>query len=55
MWGQDELGRLCVGAAVGVTTDTMDRVSALVAAGVDIITVDTAHGHSEEFLKLSRL
>ena len=48
---KDELGRLCVGAAVGVTTDTMDRVSALVAAGVDIITVDTAHGHSEGVLK----
>ena len=48
---KDELGRLRVGAAVGVTADTMDRVSALVAAGVDIITVDTAHGHSAGVLK----
>ena len=36
---------------MGVTDDTMDRVSALVTAGVDIITVDTAHGHSEGVLK----
>jgi IMP dehydrogenase len=48
---KDELGRLRVGAAVGVTADTIDRVSALVGAGVDIITVDTAHGHSEGVLK----
>jgi IMP dehydrogenase len=44
---KDELGRLRVGAAVGVTADTMNRVEALVNSGVDIITVDTAHGHSE--------
>jgi IMP dehydrogenase len=43
---KDEFGRLRVGAAVGVTKDTMDRVDALVAANVDVITVDTAHGHS---------
>lgn len=43
---KDDLGRLRVGAAVGVTMDTMDRVEALVESGVDIITVDTAHGHS---------
>lgn len=43
---KDEMGRLRVGAAVGVTPDTMDRVDALVDSGVDIITVDTAHGHS---------
>lgn len=48
---KDELGRLRVGAAVGVTPDTMDRVEALVHAGVDIITVDTAHGHSDGVLK----
>ena len=47
---KDDLGRLRVGAAVGVTTDTMDRVDALVSAGVDIITVDTAHGHSQGVL-----
>lgn len=47
---KDELGRLRVGAAVGVTGDTMDRVEALVNAGVDVITVDTAHGHSQGVL-----
>ncbi len=44
---KDEHGRLRVGAAVGVTPDTLDRVSALVKAGVDVITIDTAHGHSK--------
>jgi IMP dehydrogenase len=48
---KDESGRLMVGAAVGVTSDTMDRVSALRKAGVDVICVDTAHGHSENVLK----
>ncbi len=48
---KDELGRLRVGAAVGVTADTLERVDALVTAGVDIITVDTAHGHSDGVLK----
>jgi IMP dehydrogenase len=43
---KDSLGRLRVGAAVGVTADTLERVQALVAAGVDVIIVDTAHGHS---------
>ncbi len=43
---KDELGRLLCGAAVGVTSDTMERVKALVEAGVDVITVDSAHGHS---------
>lgn len=43
---KDEHGRLLVGAAVGVTVDTVERVDALVAAGVDVITIDTAHGHS---------
>jgi IMP dehydrogenase len=47
---KDEMGRLRVGAAVGVTPDTMDRVDALVAASVDVITVDTAHGHSQGVL-----
>ncbi|MEX0722686.1 MAG: IMP dehydrogenase [Gracilimonas sp.] len=47
---KDEMGRLRVGAAVGVTPDTMDRVDALVAASVDAITVDTAHGHSQGVL-----
>ncbi|MBC7913955.1 MAG: IMP dehydrogenase, partial [Pyrinomonadaceae bacterium] len=43
---KDEHGRLRVGAAVGVTADTLERVDALVKAGVDVIAMDTAHGHS---------
>ncbi len=43
---KDKQGRLLVGAAVGVTADTMLRVEALVKASVDVIVVDTAHGHS---------
>ncbi|MFQ5797366.1 MAG: IMP dehydrogenase [Bacteroidota bacterium] len=43
---KDKHGRLRVGAAVGVCADTMERVAALVAAGVDVVIVDTAHGHS---------
>ena len=43
---KDEHGRLRCGAAVGIGLDTMERVSALVNAGVDVITVDSAHGHS---------
>jgi len=44
---KDKLGRLRVAAGVGVTADTMQRVDALVAAGVDAIVIDTAHGHSK--------
>ena len=44
---KDAHGRLGVGAAVGVTADTLERVSALVAVGVDVIAIDTAHGHSK--------
>ena len=43
---KDEKGRLRVAAGVGVTNDTMERAQALVAAGVDAIVIDTAHGHS---------
>jgi IMP dehydrogenase len=43
---KDEHGRLRIGAAVGVTADTLERVEALVKAGVDVIAIDTAHGHS---------
>ncbi|MDR5586269.1 IMP dehydrogenase [Clostridium aquiflavi] len=43
---KDQNGRLLCGATVGVTADMMDRVDALVKAKVDVITVDTAHGHS---------
>lgn len=48
---KDQLGRLRVGAAVGTSADTLDRVSALVAAGVDVIVVDTAHGHSKNVIE----
>jgi IMP dehydrogenase len=49
---KDEHGRLRVGAAVGVAADTLERVAALVAAGVDVVVVDTAHGHSEGVLRM---
>ncbi|MES2558758.1 MAG: IMP dehydrogenase [Bacteroidota bacterium] len=48
---KDKHGRLLVGAAVGVTPETQDRILALVKAGVDVITIDTAHGHSAFVLK----
>jgi IMP dehydrogenase len=48
---KDKQGRLLVGAAVGVSEDTMERVAALIKAEVDIIVVDTAHGHSVGVLK----
>ena len=56
---KDGHGRLLAGAAVGVTTDTVQRVEALVAAGVDVVAIDTAHGHSrgviEEVKKIKHL
>lgn len=52
---KDELGRLRVAAAVGVSADTMDRVEALLDTGVDMITVDTAHGHSEGVIDTVRM
>jgi IMP dehydrogenase len=51
---KDEFGRLRVGAAVGVAPDNIDRVTALVNAGVDVITVDTAHGHSKGVIDMVR-
>ena len=50
---KDQLGRLRVGAAVGVTRDTIERTEALQKAGVDVVVVDTAHGHSKFVLELS--
>ncbi|SDX27366.1 inosine-5'-monophosphate dehydrogenase [Marininema mesophilum] len=47
---KDAQGRLLVGAAVGVAEDTVERAAALVAAEVDVLTVDTAHGHSQGVL-----
>ena len=51
---KDELGRLRVGAAVGITGDTMERVKALHEAGADIVIIDTAHGHSRGVLDMIR-
>ena len=48
---RDENGRLLVGAAVGAAANTIDRVSALVDARVDVIAIDTAHGHSAGVIK----
>ena len=47
---KDEKGRLRVAAGVGVTTDTMERIEALVNAGADAIIIDTAHGHSKSVI-----
>ena len=49
---KDEFGRLRVAAAVGVSKDTFERITALVEAGVDAIVIDTAHGHSKGVIKL---
>lgn len=51
---KDGFGRLRVAAAVGVTADTMDRIQALVDAGVDAVIVDTAHGHSKGVIDVVR-
>jgi IMP dehydrogenase len=51
---KDQHGRLRVGAAVGVTADTLDRVHELVQAGVDALVVDTAHGHSRGVIAMVR-
>ncbi len=49
---KDDYGRLRVGAAVGIAADTLDRARALVDAQVDLLVVDTAHGHSEGVLDM---
>jgi IMP dehydrogenase len=49
---KDKLGRLQVGGAVGVTSDTFERVEALIASSVDVIVIDTAHGQSKGVLNL---
>lgn len=46
----DKKGRLCVGAAIGVTADMMDRVNALMDAGVDVFVLDSAHGDSKNII-----
>ncbi len=51
---KDEKGRLRVAAGVGVTSDTMERITALVQAGADAIVIDTAHGHSKGVIEKLR-
>lgn len=51
---KDEFGRLRVGAAVGATADVMERIEALVKAGVDVVSIDTAHGHSKNVIQAVR-
>ena len=51
---KDEQGRLLCGAAVGITANVLARVDALVKASVDVIVIDSAHGHSENILKAVR-
>jgi IMP dehydrogenase len=51
---QDKFGRLRVGAAVGVTPDILERIEALKTAGVDVISIDTAHGHSKGVIDAAR-
>ncbi len=45
--GKDTYGRLIVGAALGITADMLDRAAALIQEGVDVVTLDSAHGHSK--------
>ena len=51
---KDKTGSLRVGAAVGVTRDVIDRVTALIKAGVDVISIDTAHGHQKNVIDTAR-
>ncbi|EKF49214.1 inosine-5'-monophosphate dehydrogenase [Thermosipho africanus H17ap60334] len=52
---RDSKGRLLVGAAVGTSEDTLIRVEALVKAGVDVIVIDTAHGHSKKVIETLKM
>ena len=51
---KDDKGRLLVAAAVGIAKDTPDRAKALVEAGVDVLVIDTAHGHSRNVIEMVR-
>jgi len=51
---KDEFGRLRVGAAVGITHNILQRIEALINAGVDVISIDTAHGHSQGVIDIAR-
>lgn len=52
---KDKFGRLRAGAAVGIAADTVERVSSLVKAGVDVVVIDTAHGHSEGVMEMVKI
>ncbi len=51
---KDQLGRLRVGAAVGIAADTIERAEALVASHVDVLVLDSAHGHSQNVINMAR-
>ncbi len=51
---KDNLGRLRVGAAIGISSDTLERAEAHITAGADVIVIDTAHGHSKEVIETIR-
>ena len=53
-FAKDDQGRLLCGAGVGITGNMMERVDALVAAHVDVIVVDSAHGHSKNILEAEK-
>jgi len=52
---KDDMGRLLCGAGVGITANVLDRVEALVKAKVDVVVLDSAHGHSENVLRCARM
>ena len=52
---KDSQGRLLCGAGVGITANVLDRVKELIAAKVDVVVLDSAHGHSENVLKCLRM
>ena len=52
---KDEQGRLLCGAAVGITANVLERVEALVKAHVDVVVLDSAHGHSANVLRCVRM
>lgn len=51
---KDEHGRLRVGAAIGVASDTLERATALISTGVDVVVIDTAHGHSRGVIEMTK-
>src|SRR2546423_3774319 len=53
-WTKGAAGWLVIGAAVGVASESLERAEALVAAGVDVLVLDAAHGHSANVLRMAR-